>query len=81
MSRLDDELRRRWGRGIRPGLDRIRAVLAQLEPRARGTRILIAGTNGKGSTATFLDAILRAHGCDTGLYTSPTSSPLRSASG
>jgi len=52
-------------------LDRIRAVLARLEPGTQGTRVLIAGTNGKGSTATFLDAILRAHGCATGLYTSP----------
>lgn len=31
----------------------------------------IAGTNGKGSTAAFLDAILRAAGMRTGLYTSP----------
>ncbi|WP_300719217.1 cyanophycin synthetase [uncultured Desulfovibrio sp.] len=31
----------------------------------------IVGTNGKGSTAAFLDSLSRAHGCRTGLYTSP----------
>lgn len=33
--------------------------------------ILIAGTNGKGSTAAFVSAILQAHGLRVGLYTSP----------
>lgn len=31
----------------------------------------VVGTNGKGSTCAFLDALLRAHGVDTGLYASP----------
>lgn len=31
----------------------------------------VAGTKGKGSTALFLEAILRAHGMTTGLFTSP----------
>ena len=31
----------------------------------------IAGTNGKGSTAAFTEAILRAHGFSCGMYTSP----------
>ena len=31
----------------------------------------IVGTNGKGSTSAFLDSLSRAHGCRTGLYTSP----------
>src|SRR5438045_8991010 len=31
----------------------------------------IAGTNGKGSTAAFLESILRQAGYRTGLYTSP----------
>src|SRR5437588_2808183 len=31
----------------------------------------IAGTNGKGSTAAFLESILRQAGYQTGLYTSP----------
>ncbi len=33
--------------------------------------VLIAGTNGKGSTAATLASILRASSCRTGLYTSP----------
>ncbi len=33
--------------------------------------IQVVGTNGKGSTATFLAALLQAHGLRTGLYTSP----------
>ena len=33
--------------------------------------VLIAGTNGKGSTAATLASILRASGLKTGLYTSP----------
>ncbi len=31
----------------------------------------VVGTNGKGSTATFLDALARAHGVRSGLFTSP----------
>lgn len=34
-------------------------------------KIQIAGTNGKGSTAAFLDAICRSARIETGLYTSP----------
>jgi dihydrofolate synthase/folylpolyglutamate synthase len=40
-------------------------------PERRFPSILIAGTNGKGSTAATLASILRVAGCRTGLYTSP----------
>lgn len=40
-------------------------------PERHVPSILIAGTNGKGSTASTLASILRAAGCRTGLYTSP----------
>jgi dihydrofolate synthase/folylpolyglutamate synthase len=40
-------------------------------PERRFRSILIAGTNGKGSTAATLAAILQAAGIRTGLYTSP----------
>ncbi|MGC2621183.1 MAG: bifunctional folylpolyglutamate synthase/dihydrofolate synthase, partial [Acidobacteriaceae bacterium] len=40
-------------------------------PERRFPAILIAGTNGKGSTAATLAAILQAAGLRTGLYTSP----------
>jgi dihydrofolate synthase/folylpolyglutamate synthase len=45
------------------------AALGHPEQRVRG--VLIAGTNGKGSTASTLASILRAAGLRTGLYTSP----------
>jgi dihydrofolate synthase/folylpolyglutamate synthase len=40
-------------------------------PELRFPSVLIAGTNGKGSTAAALASILRASGLKTGLYTSP----------
>ena len=53
-------------------LAHMRTLLAALEnPERRFPAILIAGTNGKGSTAATLDAILQASGLNTGLYTSP----------
>ncbi|HEX5235665.1 MAG TPA: folylpolyglutamate synthase/dihydrofolate synthase family protein [Silvibacterium sp.] len=41
------------------------------DPQLRFSSVLIAGTNGKGSTSATLDSILRAGGYRTGLYTSP----------
>jgi dihydrofolate synthase/folylpolyglutamate synthase len=41
------------------------------EPQAEFPAVLIAGTNGKGSTAATLASILTAAGYRTGLYTSP----------
>ena len=53
-------------------LAHMRVLLAALEnPERRFPSVLIAGTNGKGSTAATLASILRASGLGTGLYTSP----------
>jgi dihydrofolate synthase / folylpolyglutamate synthase len=53
-------------------LAHMRVLLAALEnPERRFPSVLIAGTNGKGSTASTLASILRASGLRTGLYTSP----------
>lgn len=53
-------------------LDHIRALLAALgEPQKTFPAVLIAGTNGKGSTAATLASIANASGLRTGLYTSP----------
>jgi dihydrofolate synthase / folylpolyglutamate synthase len=50
----------------------MRVLLAALgNPERRFPSVLIAGTNGKGSTAATLASILRASGYRTGLYTSP----------
>ena len=58
--------------GVKLGLDGIRGLLSLLDhPERAYPSVLIAGTNGKGSTAATLDALLRAHGRRTGLYTSP----------
>lgn len=57
---------------IRAELDSLRKVLAERgNPQSTFPSILIVGTNGKGSTAAMLEAILRAHGLRTGLFTSP----------
>jgi dihydrofolate synthase / folylpolyglutamate synthase len=54
------------------GLNRVRAVSAALRlERPAPVCILVGGTNGKGSTCAFLDAIYRAAGKRVGLYTSP----------
>jgi dihydrofolate synthase/folylpolyglutamate synthase len=47
-------------------------LLGELDhPELRVPGVLIAGTNGKGSTAATLASILKASGLRTGLYTSP----------
>jgi len=58
--------------GIKLGLDVIRHLLEGLgNPQDTFSCIHIAGTNGKGSIASGLAAILRAAGFNVGLYTSP----------
>ncbi len=53
-------------------LDEIRTLLGALgNPQRAFGSVLIAGTNGKGSTAATLASILTASGLRTGLYTSP----------
>lgn len=53
-------------------LDEVRVLLARLgDPQKKFPAVLIAGTNGKGSTAATLASILTAAGLRTGLYTSP----------
>src|SRR5215471_5666874 len=53
-------------------LENIRALVEALgHPERKYRTGHIAGTNGKGSTAAFTEAILRTAGLRTGLYTSP----------
>jgi len=53
-------------------LDQVRTLLAALgNPHQQFRSVLIAGTNGKGSTAATLASIATASGLRTGLYTSP----------
>lgn len=53
-------------------LEHMRVLAGALgDPQLRFPSVLIAGTNGKGSTAATLASILTAAGMRTGLYTSP----------
>lgn len=58
--------------GMKPGLERVTAVLARLgNPQRTIKTVQIAGTNGKGSTGAFLSAILTAAGYRTAFFSSP----------
>jgi dihydrofolate synthase/folylpolyglutamate synthase len=58
--------------GIKLGLENIRCLMAALGNPHEGFRsVHIAGTNGKGSTASTIATVLQAAGYRTGLYTSP----------
>ena len=55
-----------------PTLDRMRALCGLLgDPQDAFAVVHVSGTNGKGSTAKMLTALLGAHGLSVGTYTSP----------
>jgi dihydrofolate synthase/folylpolyglutamate synthase len=66
-----------WQESVNPaeielGLDRVRAVARRLELHPPAGRVFtVAGTNGKGSCAAALEALLQSSALTTGLYTSP----------
>lgn len=54
------------------GLERVREVATRLGLERPGKQVIVvAGTNGKGSTVAFIQAIARAGGLRVGAYTSP----------
>jgi dihydrofolate synthase/folylpolyglutamate synthase len=58
--------------GVKFGIDRMRRLVAELGHPERSYPVIhVAGTNGKGSVSAMLEAIFRAAGWRTGLYTSP----------
>lgn len=58
--------------GIKLGLENTTRLLDHFgNPQLKTPTIHIAGTNGKGSTAAYVESILRASGYRVGLYTSP----------
>jgi len=70
LHQLGFELGRSSGRKF--DLELVRVLLQALDhPERRFAAVLVAGTNGKGSTAATLASILRAAGHRCGLYTSP----------
>lgn len=66
-----------WQESLHPksidlGLDRVTEVYSRLNPSGiESITITVAGTNGKGSSIAFLEAIYRAQGLRVGSYTSP----------
>jgi dihydrofolate synthase / folylpolyglutamate synthase len=73
LNRMAPELHTQPGAPRRKfSLNEIGILLEELgNPQRKFPSVLIAGTNGKGSTASTLASILRASGLRTGLYTSP----------
>lgn len=73
LSAMTPELHTQPGQSRRKfSLTEIGTLLAALgDPHHRFRSVLIAGTNGKGSTASTLASILQVSGLRTGLYTSP----------
>lgn len=66
------EFRDRNLQGIKPGLGRIKNVLAKVgNPQDELKFVHVAGTNGKGSTCNMMSSILTEAGYKTGLFTSP----------
>jgi len=58
--------------GSKLGLERMRAMLQELgSPQKKYRCVLVAGSNGKGSTTEMIGAILHAQGARTGTYFSP----------
>ncbi len=58
--------------GVQFGLERITGVLKRLhDPHLQYPTLHIGGTNGKGSTASMVSAMLQEGGYRVGLYTSP----------
>lgn len=58
--------------GIKPGLKRMEWMMDKLgNPETKMKTVHIGGTNGKGSTVTFLRSILEAGGYSVGTFTSP----------
>lgn len=69
---LISELYKKRTNGVKLGLERVLSVLEKLgNPHKSFKPIHIAGTNGKGSVSKIIYTLLRAHGLNTGLFTSP----------
>ena len=64
-------IERQHPKTIALGLERVARVYQRMRVELRCPVITVAGTNGKGSCCALLEAMLRASGYKTGLYTSP----------
>ena len=60
------------GRGVRPGLQRVEAVLEAMDNPHRSYPVIhVTGSKGKTSVSFMVTAIAAAHGLSVGTYTSP----------
>jgi len=67
-----EHIERQHPHNIELGLERVREVAARLGLQRPAAQVItVAGTNGKGSTVAFIEAIARAGGWKVGAYTSP----------
>lgn len=58
--------------GAKPGLERIKFLLGLLGNPQKDLKVVhVAGTNGKGTTASYISSVLNSAGYKTGLFTSP----------
>ncbi len=64
-------IERQHPKTIALGLDRVSQVWKRMAIAVEWPVVTVGGTNGKGSTCAMLEAMLRAGGYKTGLYTSP----------
>lgn len=72
FSEVRDYLYGLKAHGAKYGIDRMRLLVERLDhPERRYPVVHVAGTNGKGSTVALLEAIFRAAGHRTGMFTSP----------
>ena len=73
LEALDQFFKARETVGIKPGLDRMERLLNDVQnPQLKVPMIHVAGTNGKGSTVTYLASILQGAGYQVGTFTSPS---------
>ncbi|MCO1654135.1 bifunctional folylpolyglutamate synthase/dihydrofolate synthase [Pseudonocardia humida] len=73
LAEVERALLARWPENrLEPSLDRIRAVVAALDHPQRALPVVhVTGTNGKTTTASMIDGLLRASGLSVGRFTSP----------
>jgi dihydrofolate synthase/folylpolyglutamate synthase len=79
VAEVEAALLARWPESkLEPSLDRIRALTELLgDPQTAYPVLHVTGTNGKTSTARMIEALLRAFGLRTGLFTSPHLETMR----
>src|SRR6476660_8864541 len=67
-----ERIERQHPQSIAMGLERVREVAARMGLGRPAKKVItVGGTNGKGSTVAFIEAIARAAGWRVGAYTSP----------